>query len=126
VPHQCVRCNTFYADAAPEILKGCPCGAKLFFFLRQEKFNELKKQQEQLAQLTRDQKFQMEQDVFSMLGVSNTEPVVLDFESVRMLSPGKYELDLVRLFSNEPMIFKLDEGKYIIDVPSAMKSARKK
>ena len=121
MPHQCVRCNTFFTDAAPEILKGCACGGKMFFFIRKERFDSLKKAQEQATQLSKEQKFQMEQDVYSMLGLQKTEPVVLDFESINMISPGKYELDLVRLFKNEPIIFKLSEGKYIIDLPSAMK-----
>ncbi|MEK6849039.1 MAG: Zn-ribbon containing protein [Nanoarchaeota archaeon] len=41
MPHQCVRCSTFYVDGAKELLGGCPCGGKLFFFIKQEvdKFN---------------------------------------------------------------------------------------
>ncbi|HSU72713.1 MAG TPA: Zn-ribbon containing protein, partial [Candidatus Binatia bacterium] len=98
MPHQCVRCSTFYPDAAQEILKGCACGGKLFFFVKQERLDAMKKQAEVLHQLTHEQKFQMEQDVYSMLGLQRTDPVVLDFESVRMLAPGKYELDITRLF----------------------------
>jgi len=31
--------------------------------------------------------------------------------------PGKFELDLVHLFNKkEPLIYKLEEGKYIIDI----------
>ena len=93
----------------------------MFFFIRKERFDSLKKAQEQATQLSKEQKFQMEQDVYSMLGLQKTEPVVLDFESINMISPGRYELDLVRLFKNEPVIFKLSEGKYIIDLPGAMK-----
>ena len=121
MPHQCVRCNTFYPDAAPELLKGCPCGGKMFFFLRQERYEAVKKHQEEVLLLSKEQKFQMEQDVYSMLGLQRSDPVVLDFESIRMLAPGKYELDLVKLFSQEPLIFKLSDGKYVIDIPNAMK-----
>lgn len=32
MPHQCVRCNTFYEDGSEEILKGCKCGGKLFLY----------------------------------------------------------------------------------------------
>jgi predicted nucleic acid-binding Zn-ribbon protein len=53
---------------------------------------------------------------------TSEEPVVLDFESIRVLKPGKYELDLVNLFKNEPVIYKLDEGKYMIDLPQTFKS----
>ena len=41
MPHQCVRCNAFFEDGADEILKGCSCGGKLFFFVKKEiKFPE--------------------------------------------------------------------------------------
>ena len=43
MPHQCVRCNTFYEDGSKELLKGCSCGGKLFFFIKKEKLEEMKK-----------------------------------------------------------------------------------
>jgi len=42
MPHQCVRCNTFYDDGAKEILHGCSCGARLFFYVRKEKLEKAK------------------------------------------------------------------------------------
>jgi predicted nucleic acid-binding Zn-ribbon protein len=43
---------------------------------------------------------------------------VLDLESIRVPEPGKFELDLMQLFNKEnPVVFKLAEGKYVIDVP---------
>ena len=56
--------------------------------------------------------------VFDLVGseIDANEPVVLDIEAIRVLKPGKYELDLVHLFKNEPLIFKLEEGKYMIDI----------
>lgn len=49
-------------------------------------------------------------------------PVILDLESVRVLKPGKYELDIVNLFSKKrPLIYKLEEGKYVIDLASTIK-----
>ncbi|MBS3097646.1 hypothetical protein J4209_02515 [Candidatus Woesearchaeota archaeon] len=128
MPHQCVRCNTFYDDGATEILKGCSCGGKLFYFIRQEKLEQAKKVAEDI-QLTKQQKLQIEEDVFDLVGsdVDKDQPVVLDLEAIRVLKPGKYELDLVHLFKGEPLIFKLEEGKYMIDlVESFRRSAGKK
>ena len=34
MPHQCVRCNTFYDDGSNVILKGCSCGGRLFSSLQ--------------------------------------------------------------------------------------------
>ena len=44
-------------------------------------------------------------------------PVILDIESIRVVSPGKYEIDVVNLFNKDrPVIFKVSDGKYIIDL----------
>ena len=42
MPHQCVRCNTFYDDGSQEILNGCKCGGKLFFYIKKERLDEAK------------------------------------------------------------------------------------
>jgi len=124
MPHQCVRCNIFYEDGSDAILKGCSCGGRLFFFIRKEKLEQAKKELDHT--LTTEAKVQIENDVFQMIGTSDPDrPVVLDFESIRVVSPGKYELDLVQLFNGEPLIFKLEEGKYVIDLPETFQRMRK-
>jgi predicted nucleic acid-binding Zn-ribbon protein len=127
MPHQCVRCNTFYDDGAEELLKGCTCGGRLFFFIKKEKLGQAQKLAEQ-AKLTESEKKQIEKDVFDLVGAEAEEdqPVVLDFESIRVLYPGKYELDLIKLFKKEPLVFKLEEGKYFIDVAQGFKKHLKK
>ena len=122
MPHQCVRCNTFYDDGAVEILKGCKCGGKLFFYIKKSKLEQAKKLQENIK-LTTDDKKQMEKDVFEIVGsdYEKDDPVVLDLEAIRILKPGKYELDLVSLFKGEPLVFKLEEGKYMIDLVESFK-----
>lgn len=117
MPHQCVRCSTFYEDGAKEILEGCTCGGKLFFFIKQSKLDKIKKESEDLD-LTKEDRKQMEQDVYDLVGsqIDDEKPVVLDFESVRVLQPGKYELDIVQLFKSQPLVFKLEDGKYLVDI----------
>ncbi len=127
MPHQCVRCNAFYDDGNDVILKGCPCGAKLFFFIKKERLDQLKKVNESPPESSMEERKQIEADVLNVLGVNEAEePVVLDLESVRVLKPGKYELDLVQLFKGEPLIFKLADGKYIIDIAETFRRMRKK
>ncbi len=123
MPHQCVRCSIFYEDGAKEILKGCPCGARLFFFIRKEKLEAARKVLP--TELPPEQKKQIEQDVLNLVGYTEDTPVVLDFESVRVVEPGKYELDLVQLFKGAPLIFKLEEGKYVIDIVESFERLRK-
>jgi len=123
MPHQCVRCNTFYEDGAQEILKGCSCGARLFFYIKKEKLEAAKNIIPQ--ELKPEQKQQIEQDVLNLVGTKDDLPVILDFESIRITEPGKYELDLVQLFKGEPLIFKLEEGKYVIDIAESFERLRK-
>ena len=124
MPHQCVRCNKFYDDGASEILKGCPCGGKLFFYVRKEKLEQAK--QATFALSTKEKK-QIEKDVFDLIGEQKLgeQPVILDFESIRIIGPGKYELDLVNLFRKEPLIYKVGEGKYMIDVQKTFEQESK-
>jgi predicted nucleic acid-binding Zn-ribbon protein len=126
MPHQCVRCNTFYEDGNEAILKGCPCGARLFFFIRKERLEKLQQAAAEAPSVNEEERKQIEEDVFNVLGVKEPEePVVLDLESVRVLKPGKYEIDLVHLFKGEPLIFKLADGKYIIDIAETFRRLRK-
>ncbi|MBR9699662.1 hypothetical protein GOV09_04355 [Candidatus Woesearchaeota archaeon] len=127
MPHQCVRCSTFYADGATEIIKGCKCGGRLFFYIKKDKLEEAKKIAKH-TNLSKKQKEEIEKDVFDMVGseLDKDSPVVLDFESIRVLKPGKYELDLVSVFKDEPVIFKLEEGKYMIDIVESFRSVQKK
>lgn len=126
MPHQCVRCNTFYEDGAQELLKGCGCGGRLFFFIKKDKLDEMKKFSEE-SDLTQKDKEQIEQDIFDLVGseIDKDQPVILDLEAIRILRPGKYELDLVHLFKNEPLIFKLEDGKYMIDLVQSFQKFKK-
>ncbi len=126
MPHQCVRCNTLYQDGAQEILKGCSCGARLFFYIKNKHIEEGK---ELLSNFTEEEKKNIEQDVGEILSLKDEDldaPVVLDIEAIRVLKPGKYELDLVHLFKKDPLIIKLEEGKYFIDLAQAFKNEKDK
>ena len=127
MPHQCVRCNSFYEDGSKDIMKGCSCGGKLFFFIKKEKLDDMKKVTEQVK-LSQKDKEQIEHDVFDLVGseIDMDDTVVLDLEAIRILKPGKYELDLVHLFRNKPLIFKLEDGKYMIDLAQSFERFRKK
>jgi uncharacterized protein len=127
MPHQCVRCRTLFEDGAQEILKGCNCGGKLFFFVKKERIKELEQLSNQ-ATLSQEDKVQMEQDIYDLIGTSadKDEPIILDIEAIRVLEPGKYELDLIHLLNKEPLIFKLEDGKYMIDLVQSFHNFRKK
>ena len=122
MPHQCVRCNTFYEDGSQEILKGCDCGGKLFFYIKREKLAEARSI---VVNLTEQEKEQIEQDVIDIVGEQQDEPVILDIEAIRIQKPGKYEIDLVPLFKGDPLVYKVGEGKYIIDLIKSFTAGKK-
>jgi|TARA_B100001971_G_C18249166_1_gene576773 hypothetical protein len=121
MPHQCVKCGKVYQDGSNELLKGCSsCTGRFFFFIKKKDLEESKKITEKL---TNEEKQQIEQDVLEIIGIEDdTKPVILDLESIRILQPGKYELDIVELFKGKPLVYRVEEGKYIIDLASTFGS----
>ncbi len=123
MPHQCVRCSTLYEDGAKELLTGCTCGGRFFFFVKK---HELEQAKEVTSHLTVEEKQQIEEDVLDIIGIDEADkPVILDLESIRVLTPGKYELDLVELFKGKPLVYRVEDGKYIIDLASSFKRDQK-
>jgi len=133
MPHQCVHCGKVYPDAAKELLSGCSCSSHFFYFIKKEYYDKINKKiedeltseiQGKLKEINQLDKEKMEKDVREIIGISEQEelPVILDLESIRVIGPGKFELDVVNLFNKRrPLIYKLDEGKYIIDLASTLK-----
>lgn len=105
-------------------MKGCGCGARLFLYIRKK---DVERGRELMSKLSEDDKIQIEKDIREILHVKEEKegPVVLDLEAIRVLRPGKYELDLVHLFKKDPLIIKLEEGKYMIDLPQAFGKEKK-
>ena len=130
MPNQCVHCGKIYPDGSKELLTGCICGSHFFYFIKKEYYDKIKKEvtdeilQEKIEEINKLDKVKIEKDVREMIGIAEQEeiPVILDLESIRVLGPGKYELDVVNLFNKKrPLIYKLEEGKYIIDLASTLK-----
>ena len=119
--HQCVHCGKLHDDSSRALLDGCECGSHFFFFVRKQQLEEI---QHKTIELQDVDKKQVEQDIREIIGLQEDKeaPVILDLESVRVTGPGKFEIDIVNLFSKKrPLIYKLEEGKYIIDLASTLK-----
>jgi predicted nucleic acid-binding Zn-ribbon protein len=122
--HQCVHCSTLYEDGSAAVLKGCTsCGGHFFFYITEEKLKKIQAQQQpQAVELTEEEKDSIEKDVREIIGVEDEEvPIVLDLESISIVKPGKYKIDIRNLFTQErPLIYKLEDGKYIVDLSSEL------
>jgi predicted nucleic acid-binding Zn-ribbon protein len=117
MPHQCVKCGKIYGSTDPVILKGCECGSHFFFFFKEKDIKEVK---EETQKLTEEDREEIEQDIKEIIGpeIDRSKPVILDFESIRVKRPGKFEIDLVKLFKRKPLVYKIEDGKYVIDIAS--------
>lgn len=125
MPHQCVHCGKILPSANKELLEGCSeCGSHFFFYIREDQLQKIK---ESLIEIPEEEKETVEKDIREMVGIPEEEtPVILDLESIRVAGSGKFEIDLVNLFrKGRPLIYKLEEGKYIIDLASTLKGSIK-
>lgn len=119
MPHQCVHCSKIIPIGSKEILEGCDsCGGKFFFYIRDEQIKKIEEEKNiQFPEFEEIDKIKAEKDVRSILKIEDDEkPIVLDLEAIRIIQPGKYEIDLVSLINRKPIVFKIQEGKYIIDI----------
>ena len=121
MPHQCVRCGLMYDDGSKTILTGCSCGSKYFFFISKRAIERAK---EINKDLTAEVRKGIEKEISEIIeGKTDLDtPVFLDMESVKVVSDGKYEINIVDIFKGKPIIYKLEEGKYIIDLISTFKA----
>ena len=119
MPHQCVHCSKIIQAGSKEILNGCDnCSGRFFFYIRDEQVQKIEDENKiPIPEFESVDKKRVEEDVRMILKIEDeTKPVILDLESVRITSPGRYEIDLVSLINQRPIVFKIQEGKYIIDI----------
>jgi uncharacterized protein len=122
MPHQCVHCSKIIEVGSRELLEGCDdCRGKFFFYIRDDQMEKMRElNEESMRELGDDDKKKIEDDVRAILKVEDDEkPVILDLESVRVVGPGQFELDIVSLMNRKPIVFKVSEGKYLIDIDGA-------
>ena len=120
MPHQCVHCGKIYPAGSKELLEGCSeCGAHFFFYIKD---NQLQRIKENPIEIPEEEKKKVESEIRELAGITEEDtPVILDIESVRVAGAGKFEIDLVNLFNKKrPLIYKVEEGKYIIDLASTL------
>jgi predicted nucleic acid-binding Zn-ribbon protein len=120
MPNKCTYCGKIHPDDANYLMTGCDkCGCKFFFYVREE---HLQRIQEDLARLTHGDINEIEKDVRDILPESaeKDETVVLDIEAIRIVAPGKYDIDVTNLFNQIPIVIRVGAGKYEIDLSTVM------
>lgn len=117
MPHQCVKCSRIISIGSKELLMGCnECKSRFFFYVKEEQLEKIKSNP--ILEIPETEKEAIEKDIREIAGIMDEDvPVILDLESVRAIGEGKFEIDVVNLFNKKrPFIYKMEEGKYIIDL----------
>jgi len=104
MPHKCTKCGKVYEDGSDAILKGCECGNRLFYYLKDKKPRQKQKKVETA------EKVKLPKDDISNIMVGN----------------GVYKIDVDSLMKKEPIIVSGGEGRYIVSISSVFKNLRKK
>jgi predicted nucleic acid-binding Zn-ribbon protein len=141
MPHRCTRCGTIFEDGDSVILSGCPnCGWNKFLYVKKEPGGlelqgktALEEQKldleaslddvvrnidEALASGEEDREQQSENE-----NKADEERV----ESVRILGPGSYELNLDSLLERKELVMAIrEEGSYALHLPSVFKQQKER
>lgn len=103
--HKCTKCGKLYATGDMRLLQGCECGNNKFLYVPDE---PRKYKPEQIEEEIRKELTEM------------------GIETVRILSPGRYEINIEKLLQGEGIVIALQEdGRYVIHLPSFLKKTQK-
>ncbi len=125
MPHKCTKCGREFKDGSTEILKGCPsCGSKKFLYIREEHRHRDVLEEKTITEIARETKEEVLEVVDAPKKASDLQGQV---ESIRILSPGSYELNLKKLAESNDMVVGLGkEASYLVDISSMGKKEEKK
>ena len=135
MPHKCTRCEKIFKDGAVEILSGCPnCGWNKFLYVHDEpkvveqiisedgEEQPAKKFLKEIDEFLEDQGIKVDD-----AGKTGQEPEDQRIESVRIMGPGSYELNLEALLERKEIIMAMKEdGTYMVHLPSVFDNKKKK
>jgi predicted nucleic acid-binding Zn-ribbon protein len=144
MPHKCTRCESIFKDGAAIILNGCPkCGWNKFLYVRDETpaTGPIVKSDASVSISTispEASKFIQEVDEMLLIRDEPKKPEIKSeprletsneignrVESIRIVSPGQYELNLESLLERKEIVMALKEdGTYIVHLPSVFKQKK--
>ncbi|ETA68382.1 MAG: uncharacterized protein PWQ51_2520 [Methanolobus sp.] len=147
MPHKCTRCESIFVDGASVILSGCPnCGWNKFLYVKDEELEQQSPEGSE-AQETGEEHVidetssetkgeqssgEIIREIDDILGVEKEESSVTEeegerVESVRILGPGSYELNLDSLLDRKEIVMAFKEdGAYALHLGSVFKENKDK
>ena len=122
MPHKCTRCGKLFRNGSSEILSGCPsCGWNKFLYVmgKEEADPKAPAIDELISKVEIGDKIEDKSDV----PTEDTKRI----ESIRILGPGSYELNIKTLLDRKEIIMALKEnGTYVVHLPSIFGKSVKK
>lgn len=134
--HKCTKCGEIFADGAAVILSGCPsCGWNKFLYVKSPDEEELidpTAQEIEIKAVEQDTPAEkLIKEIDEIIGIEKEEHTYTEedgerVESVRILGPGSYELNLDSLLQRKEIIMAIKEdGTYALHLPSVFKTDKK-
>ena len=125
MPHKCTQCGREFEDGSTKILKGCPsCGGKKFLYIREaERHDDVLKEKtiDEITQETGEEVLEVKPDLRKKEEIEVFERI----ESIRILGPGSYELNIDKLARSDEVVVGLEkEGKYVVDILSMVRKRK--
>ena len=141
MPHRCTRCGTVFEDGDSVILSGCPsCCWNKFLYVKKEPEGS----EHQGKPALEDQKLDLESSLDEVVRSidealasekadkkqepeTEKKPEEERVESVRILGPGSYELNLDSLFERKELVMAIrEEGSYALHLPSVFNQQKER
>ncbi|PWR72694.1 Zn-ribbon domain-containing protein [Methanospirillum lacunae] len=131
MPHICLRCKT-RLEAAPGLAPRCPaCGGTRFAFESPRKAEAAKALEsvspisEEPPQPTNDINIPVET---RQVEEKQSEPLTPEsVESIRIVEPGKYDLNLLRLAESDDRVIQVGkDGNFRLDLNSMIRPKKKR
>ena len=142
MPHKCTKCEHIFEDGAEVILSGCPnCGWNKFLYVQGKNASPEEEGGEEEPQVSEEDvvaegaetvsQEKLIKEVDEVLGLPEEKPAAAEegerVESVRILGPGSYELNLDSLLGRKELVVALkEEGTYALHLPSVFKDKKEK
>ncbi|KXS43654.1 MAG: Protein of unknown function DUF2072, Zinc-ribbon [Methanolobus sp. T82-4] len=143
MPHKCTRCESVFEDGASVILSGCPnCGWNKFLYVKEEGLEgeesdvseDEKKEEHHIIDESHEHTSgeKIIREIDDIIGHEDKKQSVTTedgerVESVRILGPGSYELNLDSLLDRKEIVMAIKEdGAYALHLPSVFKKDKDK
>lgn len=129
MPHRCAGCNTLFPDAR-YLKDGCPvCGSGKFIFEKGRTRKETKNQETETETVIsppvpeNPNNPKVKPDTHSHKEDQDPDSI----ESIRILEPGRYDLNLTRLIESDDRVVKVgSDDNYCLDLHSMVRPKKKK